>query len=168
MIHERAYHLHPEAMTSLVSCRVGTHLTRITTQPLPVSLDDKLWHPWSTQLSPQASCQNMSKQVQVKGVTDLSTLGCFSSLPVPSTMLVRNFLSQAMYSFLRGQSEDLQTPSSELRISLPSFCFCILLPWTRTSVCLRHMGKLALTSCISRILNSPCELDRFAVGLLSC
>ena len=41
VIHGRARHLHPQAMASPISCRVGTHLTGTTTQPLPVSLDDE-------------------------------------------------------------------------------------------------------------------------------
>lgn len=82
MIHEHTCHLHPEAMTSPpFSCKVGTRLTRTTTQSLPDSLDDKFWHPWSTQLSPRAFCQNISKQVEVKGVTDLCILYHFLLLP---------------------------------------------------------------------------------------
>lgn len=57
MIHWRASHLRPEAVTSLVSCRARTHLTRTTAQPLPVSLDDELWHPRSAQLSPKHLAQ---------------------------------------------------------------------------------------------------------------
>lgn len=52
-IHERAYRLRPEAIASPASCRAGTHLTRATTQPLPVSLGNTRWHLWSTHFAPR-------------------------------------------------------------------------------------------------------------------
>lgn len=118
VIHGCACHLHPEAMASPISCRVGTHLTGTATQPLPVSLDDKLWHPWSTHLSPQAFCQNISKQLWVKGVRDLCILGCFLLLSTAQHRTTRELLSLATYSLLKEQTVGPRTLSSELVLVL--------------------------------------------------